>query len=206
MNNIYRITAFINNNGISGGLRIIFFLFLTKLVFSRARLIRFPIRVRGKKFMTVNKGFTTGFNCRLDAFPEVSKKQKCIIIGENVQINDNVHIASVNYVEIGNNVLIASKVFISDHDHGSYGGNKKHDSPESIPKQRKLSYDRVIIEDNVWIGQNVVVLKGVTIGSGSIIGANSLVNKNIPKNSIVVGNPSRIIKKYSYKSKKWEKT
>ena len=205
MKNNQNIIGFFKNNGIIGGLLILVFFFRTKLTFSKARLIRFPIRIRGKRFISIKKGFTTGYGCRIDAFPFNSNKQKCILIGENVEINDYVHIASVNHVEIGNNVLIASKVFISDHDHGSYGDNNIHDHPISIPKERKLSFDRVVINDNVWIGQNAVILKGVTIGSGSIIGANTLVNKNIPKNSIVVGSPGRVVKVFSNNSNKWEK-
>lgn len=53
----------------------------------------------------------------------------------------------------------------------------------------------VVIEEDVWIGSNVVVLSGVTIGRGSIIGAGSIVNSNIPRYSIVGGNPARVIKK-----------
>jgi len=52
----------------------------------------------------------------------------------------------------------------------------------------------VIIGNHVWIGKKVSILKGVTIGDNSIIGMGSIVTKDIPPNSLVVGNPSRIIK------------
>jgi acetyltransferase-like isoleucine patch superfamily enzyme len=50
------------------------------------------------------------------------------------------------------------------------------------------------IGDNVWIGMNTVVLPGITIGSNVVIGANSVVDKTIPDNSLVLGNPCKVIK------------
>jgi virginiamycin A acetyltransferase len=56
------------------------------------------------------------------------------------------------------------------------------------------SKGKIIIEEDVWIGSNSVVLSGVKIGRGSIIGAGSVVTKDIPRYSIAVGNPARVIK------------
>lgn len=61
----------------------------------------------------------------------------------------------------------------------------------------------VVIESNVWLGDNVVVLPGVTIGSGSIIGANSVVSKDVPKNTISVGVPAKVIKEYNFDKEMW---
>ena len=51
-----------------------------------------------------------------------------------------------------------------------------------------------VIEDNVDIGANVVIIGEIIIGKNSTIGAGSVITKNIPPNSVVVGNPARIIK------------
>ena len=61
------------------------------------------------------------------------------------------------------------------------------------PDQKPL---RVIIHNDVFIGANVTILKGVEIGSGSIIGAGSVLPTKfkVPMNSIVMGNPAKIIK------------
>jgi len=127
-----------------------------------------------------------------------------IIIKDNVSICDSVHIAATNYVEIGNNVLMASKIYISDHNHGSYAGGTQSD-PETPPNIRPVSCDkRVVIEDNVWLGEFVAVLPGVTIGRGSIIGSNSVVSKSIPPHSIAVGSPARVVKQYNSITKKWD--
>lgn len=127
-----------------------------------------------------------------------------IIIKDNVIINDNVHIGSTNYLEIGNNVLMASKIYISDHNHGSYFGNNQS-SPDTPPSARSVSCDKcVIIGDNVWIGEFVSILPGVTIGRGSIIGSNSVVAKSIPPNCIAVGSPAKVVKKYNYDKSEWE--
>jgi len=119
------------------------------------------------------------------------------------EINDYVHIGAINSVTIGNNVLIASKVFISDHNHGFYGIDGKHDHPDTIPKDRELSCAPVVIGDNVWIGEFVSVLPGVTIGDGSIIGSMSVVTKNIPPYSIAIGSPAKVIKQFDATTKTW---
>ena len=63
-------------------------------------------------------------------------------------------------------------------------------------ERRKTEYGVPIkIGNNVWLGGNVSVLPGVSIGDNSVIGAGSVVNCDIPKNSVAVGNPCRVIKK-----------
>lgn len=186
----------------------IFYLIFYKIkgwfIFKNARLIRFPFRVRGKQYIKIGKGFTTGFNCRIDALNINNLKEKYLLeIGENVEINDDVHIGATEKIIIGDNVLIASKVYISDHNHGSYKGEEQ-DSPMSIPKKRKIYSSPIKIEKNVWIGEFVSILQGVTIGEGAIIGTMSVVTKDIPPYTIAVGSPAKPIKKYNFKTKKWD--
>lgn len=174
-------------------------------IFKNARLIRFPFRVRGKQYIKIGKGFTTGFNCRIDALNINNLGEKYLIeIGENVEINDEVHIGATEKIIIEDNVLIASKVYISDHNHGSYKGDEQ-DSPMSIPKERKIYSSPIKIEKNVWIGELCCILQGVTIGEGSIIGAMSVVTKDIPPYTIAVGSPAKLIKRYNFENKKWDK-
>lgn len=186
----------------------IFYLIFYKIkgwfIFKNARLIRFPFRVRGKQYIKIGKGFTTGFNCRIDALNINNLKEKYLLeIGENVEINDDVHIGATEKIIIGDNVLIASKVYISDHNHGSYKGEEQ-DSPMSIPKKRKIYSSPIKIEKNVWIGEFVSILQGVTIGEGAIIGTMSVVTKDIPAYTIAVGSPAKPIKIYNFETKKWD--
>jgi len=190
--------------GFFGFIRLIVSLLYTKLFFRNARLIRVPFDIRNRKLIKIGREFTSGFNCRLEAHPVDGINSLKLIIGEQVEMNDYVHIAAGELVQLGNNVLIASRVFITDLNHGNYGGENP-DSPFSKPNDRKLSTSPVIIGDNVWIGENVCILPGVNIGAGSVIGASSVVNKSIPENCIAVGNPVRIVKKYNTDLLIWEK-
>lgn len=176
---------------------------VTKLTIPSARLLRQPIDIRGKKGIDFGKQLTTGYHCRFEAHNK--DENVSLHFGNNIQINDFVHIAALNEVRIGDNVLIASKVFITDLEHGSYVGNESDSLPDSIVKERPLSSKSVIIKDNVWLGEHVSVLPGVTIGENSIIGANSVVTKSIPANSIAVGIPAKVIKQFNFETKRWEK-
>lgn len=172
-------------------------------VFKQARLIRFPIDLRGRKYIKVSKGFTTGVGCRLEAYP--INGEQTMFFGENFQMNDYVHITAMKSVIIGNNVLFASKIYISDCSHGSYDGNEFDSNPEIIPHNRVLNAKPVVIHDNVWLGEFVSVLPGVTIGKGTIVGANSVVSKSLPSNVIAVGSPAKPIKEFNFETQKWVK-
>lgn len=159
----------------------------------------------GLSHMRLGRNFNAGEDLRLEAVLEHNghKYNPQIIIGDNVTVVDFVHIGATNYVEIGNNVLMASKIYISDHNHGTYSGNNQT-NPHTPPQQRYVSNDkRVVIGDNAWIGESVSILPGVTIGQGSIIGANSVVVKDIPSFSIAVGNPAKIIKNFDFEKQIW---
>jgi acetyltransferase-like isoleucine patch superfamily enzyme len=192
--------------GVFGFVRLFINFIASKLLVSfRVRIVRLPFYIRGSKHIEWGVNFTSGVNLRIDADPIDPLQNNCVLIfGNNVQVNDYVHIGAVENVYIGNNVLIASKVFISDHNHGSYSG-ELHSSPDLNPSERQIVSSPIIIEDNVWIGEFVSILPGVTVGKGSIIGANSVVSKSIPPNCIAVGNPAKVIKKFNFATGRWEK-
>ncbi|WP_294208419.1 DapH/DapD/GlmU-related protein [uncultured Chryseobacterium sp.] len=175
----------------------------TKILYPQAKIIRFPIDIRGRRYIDISSGFTTGVGCRIEAYPE--NNETTLFFGENFQMNDYVHITARESVHIGNNVLFASKIYVSDCSHGSYSGNENDSAPNSIPHDRPLFSKPVIIEDNVWLGEFVTVLPGVTIGKGTIVGANSVVSKSLPSNVIAVGSPAKPIKKYNFETQNWEK-
>lgn len=114
-----------------------------------------------------------------------------IEVGDYVSIGRDCHIGAINKVIIKEGVLLGSKVYITDHQHGK----TTHDDMCKPPRERALySKGPVIIEKNVWIGDNVVIMPDVTVGEGAIIAANAVVTKNVPAYSVVAGVPASIIK------------
>ena len=183
-------------------IKTVYSLVLTKLFFPQARLIRRPVYLRGGKSISGGNGLTTGRFCRFD----LDGEKQTLFIGNGCEFGDNTHIVALNEVRIGNNVLIASKVFISDCSHGLYDpAPGQCSSPAERPNSRKLIRGKTAIGNNVWIGENAVILMGAEIGDGCVVGANAVVSKVIPSNSIVVGN-NRIIKQWNERSQSWEKT
>ena len=194
---------YIRNYGFVGFFKLSIYKLKTLLLFPSSRLIRFPIDIRNRDLIDFGKGLTTGVGCRLEAYNVNIDNNIKISFGQDVQINDFVHIAAGKRVSIGNNVLIASKVYISDINHGNYNGLNP-DSPYTLPALRRLHCNEVVIEDNVWIGESVTILPGVKVGFGSIIGANSIVTRDVPAKSIVVGNPAKIIKSFNDSTSVWD--
>lgn len=119
----------------------------------------------------------------LRAFSQLRGDFKC---GDNVRFGFGCHI--FGGVEMGNNIMVAPNCVITSGGHGTKIG----DGPmifQKCPPQKK-----VIIEDDVWIGANSVILPGVTIKTGAIVAAGSTVTKDVESNSIVGGNPAKLIK------------
>lgn len=177
----------------------------TKLFYRNSRLIRHPFYCRGNRFINFGKSLTVGVGCRIEAL-KIIEVIPSIVFGNRVQLNDYVHICALNQITIGDDVLIASHVYISDNSHGSYKGDENDSNPQIPPILRDYPTAPVSIGDCVWIGEGVMILPGVKIGNGVVIGAHSIINKNIPDNCIVVGSPAKIVKRYNPSIKRWEKT
>jgi acetyltransferase-like isoleucine patch superfamily enzyme len=101
-------------------------------------------------------------------------------------------------VLIGENSACSQNCFISGQSHLYEDVSKKF-------LRQGFKTEKVIIGKNVWIGANSVILLGVKIGDNSIIGAGSTVIEDVPPYCVVVGNPGKIIKKYNFQTKQWER-
>lgn len=179
---------------ISEAIRSAYSLALTRAVIPGARLVRRPVYLRGRRHSRIGPGFTTGYNCRFD-LGGADTGGTTLTVGRDCHMGDNVHIVATASVTIGDNCLMASKVFISDTTHGKYSGDDQS-PPNTDPNRRPLHSKPVVIGSNVWIGENVCVLSGVTVGDGAIINANAVVTRDVPAATIVAGVPARVIKKW----------
>ena len=124
-------------------------------------------------------------NCALGFHSSVRLEENAILeLGQNTYISANGLIRVAKRIKIGDNCSISWNVTIMDSDFHNYKIND-----EFVENTKD-----VLIGNNVWIGNNVIILKGVTIGDNAIIAAGSVVTKDVLSNTIVGGNPIKILK------------
>ena len=135
-----------------------------------------------------------GNNVRISGKPTISFNTKIyespkLLIADNTFIGHDTRFAVAQSVRIGKNCYIAGGVTISDNDgHPADAHQRRKNLPPS-----KECVKAVEIADDVWIGREAVILKGVKIGERAIIGTRAVVTKDVPPDTIVGGNPAKVI-------------
>ena len=106
------------------------------------------------------------------------------VIGENTYIYSTCHIDKSKgaKISIGKNCVLTGCTLLA------------HDASLHHAFNRSTYFAPIVIGDNCFIGYQSVILPGVTIHDNCIVGAGSVVTHDVPANSVVAGNPARVIK------------
>jgi acetyltransferase-like isoleucine patch superfamily enzyme len=146
--------------------------------------VKGKINIGDHVYLRSNKhGYHAGMPFHTTLFTDA--KDALISIGEGCRLN-GAYIHAKKSISIGKNCVVASGVNILDSN-----GHELCSINRAIGRDEPVS---ISIGENVWLGLNVVILKGTIIGNNCVVGANSVVKGDFPDNSLVMGNPAKIVK------------
>jgi acetyltransferase-like isoleucine patch superfamily enzyme len=107
-----------------------------------------------------------------------------IRVGHNVFVNQNCTFYDLGGLEIADDVMIGPNVSIITAGH-----------PLEPSQRRSATVGKpIVIERNVWIAAGATIIGGVTVGENSVVAAGSVLTRNVPRNTLVGGNPARVIR------------
>ena len=166
--------------------------------FGRRVRVVWPMRLVGVRHMHFADDVTIANGGYLAALPEIGTTPK-LTVGRGSRIGELSHIICAHSVTIGEDVLIANRVFISDCSH------RFADPSVAVLHQGLEALGPVMIGDGSWVGENACIF-GATIGKQCVVGANSVVMADVPDHCMVVGSPGRIVKRYCPQRQSWCRT
>jgi UDP-2-acetamido-3-amino-2,3-dideoxy-glucuronate N-acetyltransferase len=130
-------------------------------------------------------GCTIGDGTKIGTFVEIQKKA---FVGKNCKIQSHTFICEGVTVE--DNAFIGHSVtFINDkYPRATTAGGE-------LQTEADWQVEPTVVKKGASIGSGSTILSNITIGENAIVGAGSLVTHNVPPNTIVAGNPAKIIRK-----------
>lgn len=182
------------------------FFYIIRSFFNRLRFGSFgfhssihkPLRINGGKNIFIGDGVSIHYQAWLGA-RNLTGNTPQLKIGDRTTIGDFAHIFSTKSISIGEDVLLANFVYITDNLHG-------YENPDlPVKNQPIVQKEDVVIGEGSWLGEHVCVI-GASVGRHCVIGANAVVTHSIPDYCVAVGAPAKVIKRYDFESKEWRKT
>lgn len=164
-------------------------------VLGQGAFMAHPFRLDGPEGVEVGEGTTMQrggwlYCAGVDGVPA------SLTLGNGCILGYNNHIAAVRDVVIGDHVLTANNVYISDNLH-DYEDITRPVMHQPVQFKRGVS-----IGAGCWIGENACII-GARIGKNCVIGANAVVTHDIPDYSVAVGVPAVVIRTFDQQLKKW---
>lgn len=103
-------------------------------------------------------------------------------IGRGVVIMNNALMMAAGGITIDDGVMVAANAQLISNNHDLYD-------------HAVLTCKPVHLKRNCWIGAGATILPGVTVGENAVVGAGSIVTRDVEDNTVVAGNPARVVKK-----------
>jgi acetyltransferase-like isoleucine patch superfamily enzyme len=139
--------------------------------------------VKLSKFINLY-GCEIGDETKIGAFVEI---QKNAVVGKRCKISSHTFVCEG--VTIEDNVFIGHSVtFIND----SYP--RATTAEGGLQTEADWKFERTLVKKGASIGSGSTILSNISIGENAIVGAGSVVTKDVPANSIVAGNPARVLR------------
>lgn len=155
--------------------------------FGEQTVIEPPLRVAGENRIAIGSGIYIGAGSWLLTLDGYGS-DVALRIGDGTQISGACVISAAQSVTLGEAVLLARNVYISDNLHAF------SESDDPVLNQGVGKVSPVSIGGGAWLGQNVIVCPGVRIGRNAVVGANSVVLSDVPDYAVAVGVPARIVR------------
>jgi acetyltransferase-like isoleucine patch superfamily enzyme len=107
-----------------------------------------------------------------------------IRLGRNVFVNQNCTFYDLGGLDIADDVMIGPNVSLITSGH-----------PVAPSQRRAFTIAKpIVIERNVWIGAGATIIGGVTVGENSVVAAGAVVTRDVPRDTLVGGNPAKLIR------------
>jgi acetyltransferase-like isoleucine patch superfamily enzyme len=167
--------------------------------FGSGSYIRKPLLILSSKFMSIGKNVTIRDGVRLEVVASGSRRSPQLVIEDDTNIEQNVHIVCHSHVHIGSKVSITGNCSIVDVTH------PYTDLSDSSKIGSRIQDEDSFVEigEGSFIGMGTVILPNVRIGKHTVIGANSVVDRSIPDYSVAAGAPVVVLKQYDFKKEAW---
>lgn len=183
-----------------------------KVIIKTINIQNFELNICGNNHNIIIENEATINNMKvfIKSSDTIPSSESTLIVGENAIVKDSQVFlqGDKTKVDIGDKTTILgciffaiecnSEIIVGEDCMFSWGIEIRtsdwHSIFDNTTNERINPQKSVNIKDHVWIGSNVTILKGVIVETDSVIGSHSIVTKTVPCNSIVAGNPAKLIK------------